>query len=170
MGRVATQVATHGCNPGLYREIGNGEYLKSIAYGSNGSCLRSFSSSFSSVFRVVRAKVPPLASSMYSSSSIRRSPTEDEGENRDITLYSYGDLSPGPAPHRACVPEGQPNTAARSIPKNLPLMNCSALASDIVSLNLEAPFSTIVARRGRGRCRQTSGFRSWTVPWSPRPE
>jgi hypothetical protein len=27
------------------------------------------------------------------------------------------DLSPGPGPHRACVPEGRPNTAARSIPK-----------------------------------------------------
>src|SRR4029077_7961731 len=28
-----------------------------------------------------------------------------------------GDLSPGPGPPEACVPEGRPNTAARSIPK-----------------------------------------------------
>ena len=37
--------------------------------------------------------------------------------DRDMTLNTYGDLSPGPGPRWACVPEGRPGTAARSIPK-----------------------------------------------------
>jgi hypothetical protein len=46
-----------------------------------------------------------------------RSPTDEDEGDRDMTLNTYGDLSPGPGPRWACVPEGRPGTAARSIPK-----------------------------------------------------